>query len=101
MRTGRDWPVMSGTRKRACHLRETGLEELDRVGTATASSGRRCGVALRVHDNVSMNDSPENTAARTLERVTGPFHFVVLAGVLNDRMSLQNRHAPQQGSPSS
>ena len=31
-----------------------------------------------------MNDSPENTAARMLERVTGPFHFVVLAGVLND-----------------
>jgi hypothetical protein len=31
-----------------------------------------------------MHDSPENTAARTLERVTGPFHFVVLAGVLND-----------------
>jgi hypothetical protein len=55
-----------------------------RIGTPTANSVRRCGVALRVHDNVSMNDSPENTAARTLERVTAPFHILVLAGVLND-----------------
>jgi hypothetical protein len=54
------------------------------IGIPTANSTRRCGVALRVHENVSMNDSPQNTAARTLERVTGPFHFVVLAGVLND-----------------
>jgi hypothetical protein len=62
------------------------------IGTPTANSARRCGVALRVHENVSMNDSPQNTAARTLERVTGPFHFVVFAGVLND-------HAEQARAP--
>jgi len=43
---------------------------------------RRCLAGLR--ENVSKNHSPENTAARTLERVTWPFHVVVLAGVLND-----------------
>jgi len=54
------------------------------IGTPTANSARRGGVTLRIHENVSRNDSPENTAARTLERVPGPFHFGVLAGVLND-----------------
>jgi hypothetical protein len=32
----------------------------------------------------SKRDPPENTAARMLERVSGPFQFVPLAGVLND-----------------
>jgi hypothetical protein len=32
----------------------------------------------------SKRDPPENTAARMLERVSGPFQFVPLAGVSND-----------------
>jgi hypothetical protein len=42
---------------------------------------RRClaGPRERIHERFT-----SNTAARTLERVTGPFHFMPLAGVLND-----------------